>query len=56
MLSNREGLIFGLGNPLLDISADVDDDFLQKWSLGKTLHYFGIVVLVLQTVITIVIA
>lgn len=29
----REGAIFGLGNPLLDISADVDSDFLAKWSL-----------------------
>jgi len=31
----KEGSIFSLGNPLLDISADVDDDFLQKWGLKK---------------------
>ena len=30
---NREGIIFGLGNPLLDISVDVDANFLSKWGL-----------------------
>lgn len=29
----REGLILGIGNPLLDISANVDDDFLKKYDL-----------------------
>ncbi|XP_044591803.1 adenosine kinase 2 isoform X3 [Cotesia glomerata] len=28
-----EGLILGLGNPLLDISAVVDEDFLKKYNL-----------------------
>ena len=27
---NSEGYIFGIGNPLLDISANVDDSFLKK--------------------------
>ncbi|CAG2168752.1 unnamed protein product, partial [Oppiella nova] len=31
----REMDIFGLGNPLLDITATVDDDFLNKYSLPK---------------------
>lgn len=26
----REGVLFGLGNPLLDISATVTDEFLAK--------------------------
>ena len=29
----REGLILGIGNPLLDISAFVDDELLTKYSL-----------------------
>ncbi|XP_043279110.1 adenosine kinase 2 isoform X2 [Venturia canescens] len=29
----REGLLLGMGNPLLDISATVDDDFLKKYDL-----------------------
>ena len=29
----REGLLLGLGNPLLDISATVDRDFLKKYDL-----------------------
>ncbi|XP_074097789.1 adenosine kinase 2 isoform X3 [Cotesia typhae] len=29
----KEGLILGLGNPLLDISAVVDEDFLMKYNL-----------------------
>ncbi|XP_076381432.1 uncharacterized protein LOC117226012 isoform X3 [Megalopta genalis] len=29
----REGLLLGLGNPLLDISATVDNDFLKKYDL-----------------------
>ncbi|CAG2117836.1 unnamed protein product, partial [Medioppia subpectinata] len=31
----KEMDIFGLGNPLLDITATVDDDFLHKYSLPK---------------------
>lgn len=26
-----EGILLGMGNPLLDISAVVDDEFLQKY-------------------------
>lgn len=36
MLSNecfREGLLLGIGNPLLDISANVDRAFLEKYDL-----------------------
>uniref|UniRef100_A0A5S6QWS3 Adenosine kinase n=1 Tax=Trichuris muris TaxID=70415 RepID=A0A5S6QWS3_TRIMR len=29
----RKGLLLGLGNPLLDIEAHVDDEFLEKWGL-----------------------
>ncbi|XP_014204574.1 adenosine kinase 2 [Copidosoma floridanum] len=29
----REGLVLGIGNPLLDISAVVDEDFLKKYDL-----------------------
>ncbi|XP_065290557.1 uncharacterized protein Adk2 isoform X2 [Dermacentor albipictus] len=29
----RKGMLFGMGNPLLDISASVDVEFLQKYSL-----------------------
>lgn len=29
----REGLLLGIGNPLLDISAKVDDYFLDKYNL-----------------------
>ncbi|XP_039300078.1 adenosine kinase [Nilaparvata lugens] len=29
----REGSVLCIGNPLLDISATVSDDFLEKWSL-----------------------
>jgi len=29
----REGILFGLGNPLLDITADVDPAFLEKYGL-----------------------
>lgn len=32
-LINREGAIFGIGNPLLDICAPVDYDYLKKWGL-----------------------
>lgn len=28
---NREGIVLGMGNPLLDISAAVDKDFLDKY-------------------------
>ena len=27
---NREGQLFGLGNPLLDITSAVTDEFLEK--------------------------
>lgn len=30
---SREGLLIGCGNPLLDIVANVDDAFLQKYEL-----------------------
>lgn len=29
----REGTLLGLGNPLLDISATVDSNFLKKYNL-----------------------
>lgn len=29
----REGILFAMGNPLLDIQADVDEEFLQKYDL-----------------------
>ncbi|XP_074605219.1 adenosine kinase 2 [Brevipalpus obovatus] len=29
----KEGVVFGLGNPLLDLLADVDDEFLAKYDL-----------------------
>lgn len=32
-LSYSEGLLLGLGNPLLDISATVDASFLEKYNL-----------------------
>ena len=31
----KEGMIFSLGHPLLDIIADVDQDFLEKWKLPR---------------------
>lgn len=34
-LSLKEGSIFSLGNPLLDISCDADNDFLEKWQLPR---------------------
>lgn len=33
MTSVRENILFGMGNPLLDISAVVDKEFLDKYSL-----------------------
>lgn len=30
---SRQGILVGCGNPLLDISATVDDNFLQKYDL-----------------------
>lgn len=30
-----EGILFGMGNPLLDIQARVDKEFLQKWGLKE---------------------
>ncbi|KFM58991.1 Adenosine kinase, partial [Stegodyphus mimosarum] len=32
-LSLREGILLGLGNPLLDISANTDHSFLEKYGL-----------------------
>jgi len=32
-MDTREGILFGLGNPLLDITADVDEEFLKKYGL-----------------------
>jgi len=32
-LGFREGMLFGMGNPLLDISAVVDLGFLEKYKL-----------------------
>lgn len=29
----REGMLFGMGNPLLDISANVDEELLERYSL-----------------------
>ncbi len=31
-----QNALFGMGNPLLDISAVVDKDFLDKWVLCVT--------------------
>ncbi|XP_067140037.1 uncharacterized protein Adk2 [Centruroides vittatus] len=33
MSSLRKGILLGLGNPLLDISANTDEDFLKKYDL-----------------------
>ncbi|XP_043332434.1 adenosine kinase isoform X2 [Cervus elaphus] len=33
VLANGENILFGMGNPLLDITAVVDKDFLDKYSL-----------------------
>lgn len=30
-----KGLLFGMGNALLDIQADVDKSFLSKWNLKE---------------------
>ena len=30
MYLDSEGILFGLGNPLLDISATADEEFLKK--------------------------
>lgn len=30
----REGILLGMGNPLLDISATVDSNFLKKYDLN----------------------
>ena len=30
LLLFREGILFGLGNPLLDITAEADEEFLKK--------------------------
>ncbi|XP_017798780.1 PREDICTED: adenosine kinase 2 [Habropoda laboriosa] len=34
-LDLREGLLLGMGNPLLDISATVDSEFLKKYDLNS---------------------
>lgn len=34
MLIFRDGMILGLGNPLLDISAVIDNEYLTKNDLG----------------------
>jgi adenosine kinase len=33
LLGLNENILFGMGTPLLDISATVDKDFLDKYSL-----------------------
>jgi len=35
MASLREGMLFGIGNPLLDLQAHADNEFLQKWGLKE---------------------
>lgn len=32
-ICDQEGLLIGIGNPLLDISAIVDEDLLNKYNL-----------------------
>ena len=32
-MSVTEGILLGLGNPLLDITINTDESFLQKYSL-----------------------
>lgn len=32
-MSHREGLLCGFGNPLLDISSVVDDEFLKRYDM-----------------------
>ena len=34
-----EGMLFGMGNPLLDIYAVVDEDFLKKWAFSDLRAY-----------------
>lgn len=29
----KDGILLGMGNPLLDIQVDVDKDFLDKYNL-----------------------
>ena len=29
-----EGILFAIGNPLLDISAEVTEEFLERWMFG----------------------
>lgn len=33
MMELRDGMLFGMGNPLLDISANTEEDFLKKYDL-----------------------
>lgn len=35
VISSSEGAIFGLGNPLLDLVAEVDESFLLKYDIQK---------------------
>jgi len=35
MVNLKEGILFGIGNPLLDIQAHADQAFLDKWSLKQ---------------------
>lgn len=39
--NNREGVIFGACNPLLDISARVSLDFLKKYNLEPNSAILG---------------
>lgn len=38
----RPNALFGMGNPLLDISAVVDKDFLDKWVKEASGHFKGV--------------
>jgi len=38
----REGILFALGNPLLDISAEVTEAFLKRWLLQGLCRSFNI--------------
>ncbi|CAF4320141.1 unnamed protein product, partial [Rotaria magnacalcarata] len=31
----RRGSFFGIGNPLLDVSKEVDEEFLEKYKLKE---------------------
>lgn len=38
-MADYSGVLLGMGNPLLDISAVVDDDFLNKYFASSFLPY-----------------